>query len=112
MAAAKHRLSNLTVLVDYNKVQSYGRTSDVLDLEPLVDKLRSFGFVTEEVDGHDVDALGAILKKLPFKSNSPSAVVCHTVKGKGLPFAEGNSEWHHKSGLTDLDFQNMYEIFS
>ena len=93
-------------------MQSYGRTSDVLDLEPLVDKLISFGFVTEEVDGHDVDALELIFKKLPFKNDSPSAVVCHTVKGMGLPFAEGNSEWHHKSGLTELDFQNMYEIFS
>jgi transketolase len=112
MAAAKHRLSNLTVLVDYNKVQSYGRTSDVLDLEPLVDKLKSFGFITEEVDGHDVVALEALFKELPFKNDSPSAVVCHTVKGRGLPFAEGNSEWHHKSGLTGLDFQNMYEIFT
>ena len=112
MAAAKHRLSNLTVLVDYNKVQSYGRTVDVLDLEPLVDKFRSFGFVTEEVDGHDVGALETIFRKLPFEKNAPSAVVCHTVKGKGLPFAEGNSEWHHKSGLTELDFQKMYEIFS
>jgi len=49
MAAAKHKLSNLTVMVDYNKLQSYGRTSDVLDLEPLVDKFESFGFVTCEV---------------------------------------------------------------
>jgi transketolase len=112
MAAAKHRLSNLTVLIDYNKVQSYGRTVDVLDLEPIVDKFRSFGFVTEEVDGHDVGALETVFRKLPFVKNAPSAVVCHTVKGKGLPFAEGNPEWHHKSGLTELDFQKMYEIFS
>lgn len=112
MAASKHGLSNLTVLVDYNKVQSYGRTVDVLDLEPLVDKFKSFGFETRDVDGHDVMALEKLFAQLPFVGSKPSAIICHTVKGKGLPFAEGNSEWHHKSGLTDLDFKNMYEIFS
>ena len=109
MAASKHRLSNLTVMVDYNKLQSYGKTSEVLDLEPLVDKFKSFGFVTHEVDGHDVVALEAILKKLPFSNNAPSAIICHTIKGKGFPFAEGNPEWHHKSGMTETDIQQMYD---
>ena len=109
MAAAKHKLSNLTVLVDYNKLQSYGRTADVLDLEPLSDKFKSFGFVIHEVDGHDVSALEKIFKKLPFSKEAPSAIICHTVKGKGFPFAEGNPEWHHKSGLTEDDFRKMYE---
>ena len=112
MAASKHKLSNLTVLVDYNKVQSYGPTAEVLNLEPLVAKFSSFGFETHEVDGHDVVALENVFMRLPFAKNAPSAIICHTVKGKGLPFAEGNSEWHHKSGLTDLDFQNMYELLS
>ena len=109
MAAAKHKLSNLTVLVDYNKLQSYGRTADVLDLEPLSDKFNSFGFVTYEVDGHDISALEKIFKKLPFSKDAPSAIICHTIKGKGFPFAEGNPEWHHKSGLTEDDFRKMYE---
>lgn len=109
MAAAKHKLSNLTVLVDYNKLQSYGRTADVLDLEPLVDKFRSFGFVTNEVDGHDVRALELILEKLPFSRDAPSAIICHTIKGKGFSFAEGNPEWHHKSGMTEVDIQQMYD---
>jgi len=109
MAAAKHKLSNLTVLVDYNKLQSYGRTADVLDLEPLSDKFKSFGFITHEVDGHDISALKKIFKKLPFSKDAPSAIICHTIKGKGFPFAEGNPEWHHKSGLTEDDFRKMYE---
>lgn len=109
MAAAKHKLSNLTVMVDYNKLQSYGRTADVLDLEPLVDKFRSFGFVTCEVDGHDVAALEEVFSRLPFEKNAPSAVICHTVKGKGFPFAEGNPEWHHKSGMTEAEIQQMYD---
>ena len=109
MAAAKHKLSNLTVLVDYNKLQSYGRTADVLDLEPLSDKFKSFGFITHEVDGHDISDLEKIFKKLPFSKDAPSAIICHTIKGKGFPFAEGNPEWHHKSGLTEDDFRKMYE---
>ena len=109
MAASKHKLSNLTVMVDYNKLQSYGKTSEVLDLEPLIDKFKSFGFVTHEVDGHDVAALEAIFKKLPFSNSAPSAIICHTIKGKGFPFAEGNPEWHHKSGMTETDIQQMYE---
>ncbi len=112
MAAAKHKLTNLTVLVDYNKLQSYGRTVDVLDLEPLVDKFKSFGFVTYEVDGHDVAALEAIMKKLPFAKDAPSAIICHTIKGKGFPFAEGNPEWHHKSGMTEPDIQQMYDCLT
>lgn len=112
MASSKHRLSNLTVLIDYNKVQSYGPTKDVLDLEPLLAKLESFGLATKEVDGHDVEALESLLTNLPFDKAKPSAIVCHTVKGRGLPFAEGNSEWHHRSGLSDSEFQEMYEIFS
>ena len=112
MAAAKHKLSNLTVMVDYNKLQSYGRTTDVLDLEPLVDKFKSFGFVICEVDGHDVAALEEMFSKLPFSKSAPSAIICHTFKGKGFPFAEGNPEWHHKSGMTEADIQQMYDCLT
>lgn len=109
MSASKHALSNLTVLVDYNKLQSYGPTKEVLDLEPLADKWRAFGFMVREVDGHDVKALEAMLSDLPFAPNKPSAIICHTIKGKGFPFAEGNPEWHHKSGLTEADIAKMYD---
>jgi transketolase len=100
MCAGKHRLTNLTVIVDYNKVQSAGPTREIQDLEPLLDKWRAFGFAAAEVDGHDVTALRAIFRKLPFASDKPNAIVCHTVKGKGIPFAEGDANWHHKSKVT------------
>ena len=100
MCAGKHRLTSLTVIIDYNKVQSAGPTRDIQDLEPLLDKWRAFGFGTAEVDGHDVTALRAIFRKLPFTSDKPNAIVCHTIKGKGLPFAEGDANWHHKSKVT------------
>ena len=99
MSASKHRLDNLTVLVDYNKNQSYGSTYEVLDLEPFADKWTAFGFATREVDGHDVGALEKLLASLPFEKGRPSAVICHTVKGKGVSFAEGDMKWHHKSSL-------------
>jgi transketolase len=109
LSASKHRLSNLTVMIDYNKVQSAGPTSEILDLEPLADKWRAFGFATAEVDGHDVDALRNLLRRVPLEDNRPTAVICHTVKGKGFPFAEGDAEWHHKSSLKAEVIADMYD---
>ena len=100
MAAGKHRLSNLVAIVDYNKMQSYGPTVDVQDLEPLVDKWRAFGFEVREVDGHDVPQLREVFCA-PRKADGPLCIVCHTVKGKGVPPAENNAAWHHKNKLTD-----------
>ena len=107
MCAGKHRLSNLTVLVDYNKHQSYGSTYEIQDLEPFADKWRSFGFGTAEVDGHDVDQLSAVLSGLPLQENKPSAIICHTIKGKGVSFVENNMEWHHKNRITDEEIQAL-----
>ena len=101
MCAGKHQLSHLTILVDYNKQQSYGRTVEVLDLEPFAEKWRAFGFAVEEVDGHAVGPLRSLLSRVPFHPHKPSAIICYTVKGKGAPFAEGNPEWHHKNKVTD-----------
>lgn len=109
MSAAKHKLSNLTVFVDYNKLQSYGAIREVLDLEPLADKWHSFGFEVEEVDGHDINALEQLTKRLPLNSQKPTAIICHTIKGRGFHFAEGRAEWHHKSGLKPEEITAMYE---
>jgi len=107
MSAAKHRLDNLTVLVDYNKQQSYASTYEVLDLEPFAAKWEAFGFATREVDGHDVGALERTLGALPFAGGKPSAVICHTVKGKGIAFAENNLKWHHKSSIKSNEIDEL-----
>lgn len=99
LCAGKHKLSNLAVIVDYNKVQSAGPTREIQDLEPLVDKWKAFNFAAVEVDGHDVAALRTALRRLPLALDKPSAVICHTVKGKGLPFAENDANWHHKAKI-------------
>lgn len=101
LCAGKHKLSNLSVFVDYNKMQSYGSTFEVQDLEPFADKWRSFGFHVEEVDGHDLSALHRLVRTLPFEAGKPSAVICHTVKGRGIPSIENNVEWHHKTRIKD-----------
>ena len=107
LSASKHGLTNLNVLIDYNKHQSYASTSEVLNLEPLADKWRSFGFGVCEVDGHDVEALQSSLLGLPVERDKPSAIICHTIKGKGIDFAENNMLWHHKSGITNEEIENL-----
>jgi transketolase len=101
LCAGKHHLDNLTILMDYNKLQSYGPVAEVAPLEPLADKWRAFGFGVAEVDGHDPAALATLLSRLPLEPGKPSAVICHTVKGKGLAGVEGNLSWHHKSKVAD-----------
>jgi transketolase len=109
LSAAHHRLESLSVLVDRNGVQSYARTAEVLELEPLAAKWRSFGFAVATVDGHDVAALRSTLRRLPFHPGQPSAVICETVKGKGLPFAEHDAGWHYRSGLDQQQVALMRE---
>lgn len=109
LSAAKHKLSNLIVFIDCNKLQSYGPTEEVLNMEPLADKWHSFGFAVEEIDGHDVHALEQLMTRLPLDQEKPTAIICHTIKGKGFHFAEGKAEWHHKSALKPEELNAMYE---
>jgi len=108
MCAGKHRVSHLTAIIDYNKIQSAGPTREIQDLEPLADKWRAFGFVAKEVDGHDVTALRNAFRALPLGPEKPSAIICHTVKGKGIPFAENDPNWHHKAKLSAETVSQMY----
>jgi len=107
LCAGKHKLSNLTVLVDYNKQQSYSTTYEVLDMDPFADKWRAFGFAAEEVDGHNVEKLRAVLKRVPLDANKPSVIICHTIKGKGISFVENNLNWHHKNKVTPEEIQSL-----
>jgi transketolase len=99
--AGHHRLDNLTVIIDCNQIQSLGRTCDVLDLCPLADKWKSFGWHTIGVDGHDVEALLVPLSALPLTPGRPTCVVARTVKGKGVSFMEDRVLWHYRSPQAD-----------
>ncbi len=100
MCATKHGLDNLVAIIDHNKLQSYGPTAEVLDLEPLADKWSSFGFAVHEADGHDVESLREGFAALPYESGKPNLLICHTVKGRGIAEAEHNPTWHHKARLS------------
>jgi len=108
LSAGKHKLDTLTVIVDYNKMQSYGTTYEIQDMEPLADKWSSFGFSVREVDGHDVPALSKALQDGPYDSGRPSVLICHTVKGKGMRTTENNPDWHHKAKLKPEELQQLY----
>src|SRR6202043_893464 len=108
MCAGKHRLANLTAIIDYNKIQSAGPPREIQVLEPLADKWRAFGFVPREINGHDVGALRAVFRQLPLAADKPSVIICHTVKGKGIPFAENDPNWHHKAKLSADTVSQMY----
>ena len=95
MFAPHHQLDNLTAIVDYNKIQSIGKVSEVLDLEPFSEKWRSFGWAVHEIDGHDFDQIERALTGIPFESGKPSCIIAHTVKGKGVSFMENKVAWHY-----------------
>lgn len=97
MSAAHLNLDNLVAIVDYNKIQAFGNVKDVIDLEPFQKKWESFGWETREINGHDMRETVGTLSELPFKKGRPSAIIAHTVKGKGVSFMENSLLWHYKS---------------
>ena len=92
-----HKLNNLLVIVDYNKIQSIGRTEEVLDLEPFGDKWRSCRWNVSEVDGHDPVALEDVFSRPWAEREKPDCVIAHTVKGKGVTFMENQLLWHYRA---------------
>ena len=95
MYAGFHRLSNLTVIVDYNKQQLDGFLTDILDPAPVGEKFRSFNWNVIEIDGHDLEQyIDALQQARSGLTSRPTAVVANTIKGKGVSFMENNPEWH------------------
>jgi transketolase len=94
MAAAHYRLANLTAIVDRNKISQSGPVAEIIDIEPLADKWRAFGWEVREIDGHDMAEVVDALDALPLHSDRPTALIAHTVKGKGVSFAENTYLWH------------------
>ncbi len=108
--APQHHLDNLIAIEDYNKIQSFGRVKEVLDLDPFVDKWRAFRWVVQEIDGHDYTQIEETLKSVPFEGGKPSLIVAHTVKGKGVSFMENRLSWHYKSPNAEQLAQALAEL--
>lgn len=95
MFANHHKLSNLIAIVDSNKIQALGHTKDIVDLEPLGERWRGFGWNVQEIDGHNFDQIFNALKAL--SSEKPNVIILHTVKGKGVSFMENQLLWHYRA---------------
>lgn len=94
MAASHYKLDNLVVILDYNNLQICGEICDVMNIEPIQDKWKAFGWHVIELDGHDFSQIRAALQGARATKGQPTLLLAHTVKGKGISFMENKAEWH------------------
>ncbi len=104
MAAAHYKLDNLVYIIDYNKLSSGHPTNEVINLEPLKDKMKAFNYHVIEIDGHDMEQILAAIAEAKATKEMPTLIIANTVKGKGVSFMENVPKWH-SSGLTDEEYE-------
>jgi transketolase len=109
--APQHKLTNVTLIIDYNKIQSLGTVKEVLDLHPLNDKFTAFGWNVIEIDGHNHSEIIQAFDSAKKYSEKPSVIIAHTIKGKGVDFMEDKLLWHYKSPSED-QFSNARDQIS
>lgn len=95
MMAGQLKLDNLIAIVDYNKLQCFGRNKDVIDLEPFAAKWRAVNWAAVEINGHNFKDILTALWSVPKIKDKPAVIIAHTIKGKGVPYMENKMEWHH-----------------
>lgn len=95
MFASHHKLSNLIAIVDFNKIQALGYTKEIVNLDPLGEKWKGFGWNVQEIDGHDFKQIFNALNS--FSNEKPNVVILHTLKGKGVSFMEDQLLWHYRA---------------
>ena len=110
LGAPDHHLDNLCVILDYNGIQLDNFVKKILDLEPVVDKLKSFGWPVIDINGHDLTQIDKALDQAEATKGTPSFIVAHTIKGKGVSFMENDPEWHGKSPKPGEAVQAIREI--
>ena len=96
MAAAHYKLGNLTIIVDNNGLQLASSINRTMEIEPLEDKFKAFGFDVSRVNGNSPEEAAAVLESLDYQGQSPHAIIAKTIKGKGISFMENVPEWHHR----------------
>ncbi len=110
LAAANLGLGNLTAIVDYNKIQSFGTVKEIMDLEPFAGKWKSFNWNVIEINGHNFKDILNAFKKTKLKKNKPTVIIAHTVKGKGVSFMENKVEWHYFNIIPEMLKQIKKEL--
>ena len=108
--AAHQQLKNLIIFIDYNKIQSFGTVEEVLNLEPLLDKFKAFGWSVCEIDGHNHSQIANSFLNCGMEGK-PSVIVANTIKGKGITFMENQLLWHYKSP-SDEELRNALNQIS
>ena len=103
MFASHHKLDNLCAIIDYNKMQSDDLNENIIGLEPLADKWKSFGWHVLEIDGHNFNEIGKAFDEAKTKRDQPTVIIAHTIKGKGVSYMEGSPAWHGSLKLSDED---------
>jgi transketolase len=97
MSASHYKLDNLIAIIDRNNVQIDGKTSEVMEIEPLTDKWKAFGWRVMECNGHDFEDLISTFNKARQSINKPTVIIAHTIMGKGIKEIEGDYRWHGKA---------------
>jgi len=97
MSAAHFRLTNLVTIVDRNGLMIDGTTEQIMGLEPFAKKWEAFGFITREIDGHDLTQLAEAIDFAHASKDQPVVIIARTVKGKGVDFMENDVKWHYGS---------------
>jgi transketolase len=97
MAAAHYEAGRLIVFVDHNCMQSGGLVCDITMLDPILPKWQAFGWHCQEIDGHDMDQILSSVENAKKEKSRPSMILANTVKGKGVPFIEGDNSWHKRT---------------
>lgn len=104
MAAAHYKLDNLVYIIDYNKLSSGHPTNEVINLEPIRDKMAAFHYHVVEIDGHNMEQILLALEEAKHVKEMPTVIIANTTKGKGISFMENVPKWH-SSGLTDEEYE-------
>ncbi len=110
LAASHYKLANLTAIIDYNKIAQSGPIHELIEVGPLADKWRAFGWEVREIDGHDMGEVVGALDALPFNDARPSALIAHTIKGKGVSFAENTYLWHSNNVTDEIYAKALAEL--
>lgn len=108
MEGAHYKLNNLIVFLDYNKLSSKGNCNEVMNLEPIHDRIKSFNWHIEEINGNDIEEILQVLEKIDSITDKPKFIIANTIKGKGVSFMENNPKWH-SGGLNDEQYRKAIE---
>ncbi|NLV61800.1 MAG: transketolase [Clostridiaceae bacterium] len=111
MSASFYKLDNLTTILDYNKLQATGRIDERLNTNPVREKWEAFGWHTIEINGHDMNEIVESLDSAEKVKGKPSIIIAHTIKGKGIPFAENNAAFHN-GVMTQEQYETALKILS